>query len=186
MDYRKMLAFHQQVKSDVTVGVVRVPIEQAHRFGTVAVDAEGRIREFVEKSSTPQSNLASMGIYVFNKDVLAERLTEDADEPNSAHDFGYAILPKMVKRDKVFAYQFDGYWQDVGTIEAYYEASMELLQEQPSFSLDSTWPILTEGDVLSSLSRESQEGCIENSLISPGVCNQGAGRKLRSVTGCLG
>ncbi len=101
MDYRKILAFHEQVKADVTVGVVQVPIEQADRFGTVTVDAEGRIVDFVEKSGTPRSDLVSMGIYVFNTEVLAERLIEDAAQPNSPHDFGYAVIPDMVKRDRV-------------------------------------------------------------------------------------
>ena len=127
MDYRKMLAFHEKVKADATVGVIRVPVEEAHRFGTVIVNGEGRIQEFVEKSSRPLSTLASMGIYVFNKDILVKRLAEDASIKDSPHDFGYAVLPDMVKRDRVFAYEFNGYWQDIGTVEAYYQANMELL-----------------------------------------------------------
>jgi len=183
MDYRNMLAFHEKVGADATVGVIRVPIEQASRFGTLATDSEGRIREFVEKSSRPESNLASMGIYVFNKDILAERLLEDAREPKSPHDFGYAILPGMVRRDRVFAYEFSGYWQDIGTVEAYYEANMELLGVQPRFSLDSNWPILTEngtpftemprqGSIVNSLVSPGCliKGHVQNSILSPGVC----------------
>ncbi len=135
MDYRSLLAFHEKVQADVTVGVIRVPIEAARRFGTVAIDAGNRIKEFVEKSSSPLGSLASMGIYVFNKDVLIHRLVEDAALKDSPHDFGYAILPGMVKRDRVFAYEFNGYWQDIGTVESYYQANMELLSPQPQFSL---------------------------------------------------
>jgi glucose-1-phosphate adenylyltransferase len=172
MDYRKMLAFHEQVKADVTVGVVVVPIEQAYRFGTVTLSADSRVLDFVEKSETPQSNLASMGIYIFNKDILAERLIQDAAEPASPHDFGYAILPKMVKQEKVFAYRFNGYWQDIGTIESYYEANMQLIQKQPSFTLDGTWPIFTEDNSQVPMKKLSQ-GSVENSLISPGCVIKG-------------
>jgi glucose-1-phosphate adenylyltransferase len=171
MDYRNMLAFHKKVKADATVGIVHVPVEQSHRFGTVVVDTEGRIVEFVEKSSRPHSDLVSMGIYVFNKDFLAVRLAEDASEAASPHDFGYSILPKIVKRDRVFAYEFNGYWQDIGTVEAYYEANMELLRAKPRFSLDSNWPISAESNA--SPVEPSPEVSIENSLISPGCLIKG-------------
>ncbi|MCJ7655509.1 MAG: sugar phosphate nucleotidyltransferase, partial [Dehalococcoidia bacterium] len=167
MDYRKMLAFHEQVKADVTVGVAPVPIEQAHRFGILTTDANGRILEFVEKPELPQSNLASMGIYIFNKDILAERLIEDAEQPDSPHDFGYAVIPGMVKRDRVYAYKFDGYWRDIGTTEAYYAANMELTSPKSSFSLNGAWPIFTEGNTLS-VTRILDQGSIKNSLVSPG------------------
>jgi glucose-1-phosphate adenylyltransferase len=172
MDYRKMLAFHEQMKADVTVGVVRVPVEQAHRFGTISTDAEGRIIDFTEKASMPISSLASMGIYVFNNDVLARRLVEDAAQANSPHDFGYAVIPRMVEKDRVYAFEFDGYWQDIGNIEAYYWANMELTREKPSFSLDGTWPILTENHN-SSLLSISRQGTVRNSLISPGCVIKG-------------
>lgn len=124
------------------MGVIRIPIEEAYRFGTVAVDRGNRVRGFVEKSPNPVSSLASMDIYVFNKEVLARRLAEDAAPPRSVHDFGYSIIPRMVEGDHVFAYQFSGYWQDIGTVEAYYAANMELLGERPRFSLDSTGQFL--------------------------------------------
>ncbi len=183
MDYLKMLAFHEQVNADVTVGVIQIPVEYTQRFGTVNVDAEGRIINFVEKSRTPLSNLASMGIYIFNADVLTERLIEDASQPNSPHDFGYAILPGMVKRDRVFAFKFESYWQDIGTIEAYYKANMELTRDTPSFSLNGRWPVLTDdnrilqpktsphGSVINSIVSPScvVKGRVENSILSPGV-----------------
>ncbi len=171
-DYRKMLAFHQDVKADVTVGIIPVPIEQASRFGTVSIDANNRIIEFLEKSLTPHSNLASMGIYVFNKDVLTERLVEDAADPLSQHDFGYSLLPDMVKRDRVFAYSFNGYWQDIETIEAYIEANMELTKPQPHFSLNGITPVLT-GDQKLPAPRISKQASIRNSLVSPGCVIRG-------------
>lgn len=172
MDYRRMIAFHQAMKADVTVGVVSVPAEETQRFGTVTVDAAGRIREFLEKSPKPLSGLASMGIYVFNQDLLAKRLREDAGDPASEHDFGYAILPRMVKTDRVFAYRYEGYWQDIGTTEAYYQANMELLVNQPRFSLNGDWAILGESDALT-VPIENREGSIVNSLISPGCIVNG-------------
>ena len=172
MDYRQMLAFHRQVKADVSVGVLPVPIEQAYRFGTVRVDSGSQITEFTEKVRNPQSNLASMGIYIFNKKILMERLIEDAALPASPHDFRYAILPEMVRCDRVFAYQFQGYWQDIGTRDAYYAANMELIGPQPSFSLDSQWHILTGQQDLA-LIKKANQGSIQNSLISSGCVIKG-------------
>jgi glucose-1-phosphate adenylyltransferase len=172
MDYRKIIDFHTMLKADLTVGVVRVPPEEIHRFGTVSVDDESRIREFVEKSSRPNGDLASMGIYVFRKELLVRRLSQDAAESGSPHDFGYAVLPRMVKQDRVYAYEFDGYWQDIGTMDAYYKANMELLEEHPGYSLDSDWPIFCESPVLPVHVR-SREGNITNSLISPGCVING-------------
>jgi len=172
LDYRKMLAFHQETDADVTVGVIPVSIEETHRFGTVTLDASGRITDFLEKSPVSRSNLASMGIYVFNRKVLAERLIEDASDQTSRHDFGYSLLPEMVKRDRVFAYQFEGYWQDIGTVEAYYEANMELTKEQPCFSLNSATPVMTQEQLLSPPCISKQSSII-NSLVSPGCVVRG-------------
>jgi glucose-1-phosphate adenylyltransferase len=172
MDYRKMLAFHRQMRADATVAVVPVPIEQANRFGIVTTDGNERIVDFEEKPELPQGNLVSMGIYVFNKQVLIERLIEDAEIPNSPHDFGHAILPGMVNRDNVFAYKFDGYWRDIGNPQAYYEANMELILSKPSFSLDGTLPVLSASEHLPQ-PRKSQQASIENSLVSPGCVIKG-------------
>jgi glucose-1-phosphate adenylyltransferase len=136
------------------------------------VDGEGRIREFIEKSSRPIGNLASMGIYVFNKELLMKRLDEDAVESGSPHDFGYAVLPRMVRQDRVYAYEFEGYWQDIGTMDAYYQANMELLAERPGYSLDNDWPIFCESPVLP-VHIKGREGNITNSLISPGCVING-------------
>ncbi len=172
MDYRKMLAFHRATGADVTVGVVEVPVEEARRFGTVRVDGQNQVTEFVEKSPNPCSTLASMGIYIFNRRVLSERLCEDAAKPNSPHDFGYAILPGMVQRDRVFAYRFDGYWQDIGTIEAYYQSNMELLGSNSGLHFDSSWPIMTEKNALPEC-QIGEQGTVINSIISPGCVING-------------
>jgi glucose-1-phosphate adenylyltransferase len=172
MDYREMIAFHEQTKAAVTVGVIRVPIEEAHRFGTVTLGDSGEILEFVEKSKNSLSNLASMGIYIFNRDILAQRLAEDAVRPDSPHDFGYAILPGMVGRNTVNAYEFTGYWQDIGTPQAYYAANMELVCAQPRFSLDGTQPVLTQCLNLPPPYISSQ-AMVVNSLVSPGCVIKG-------------
>jgi glucose-1-phosphate adenylyltransferase len=182
MNYGDMVAFHERAKADVTVGVIRVPIEDAYRFGTVSVSDDGTIQKFVEKSRNRDSNLASMGIYVFNKDVLAERLAGNA-RTDFPHDFGYSILPGMVGRDRVKAYEFTGYWQDIGTPEAYYAANMELLSTQPRFSLDGTKPVLSQrlnlpppyiSDGAMVINSLISPGCVikgyvKNSILSPGV-----------------
>jgi len=183
MDYSPMLASHKKAKADVTVGVIPVPIEQAHRFGIINTDNDGRITDFVEKPKIPRSNLVSMGIYVFSKEILFRRLSEDARQSNSPHDFGYAIIPNMVKRDRAYAYKFSDYWQDIGTVESYYQANTELCRQTPLYSLDSHWPILTrerhsfipsisrQGSVKNSIvsSRCIIKGEVENSVLSPGV-----------------
>ncbi|HEY8476595.1 MAG TPA: sugar phosphate nucleotidyltransferase, partial [Chloroflexota bacterium] len=147
MDYRPFLAFHQEVGADVTVAVMEVPIEEAHRFGILTLNAEGRVVEFQEKPAHPTSNLVSMGIYVFDADKLVQRLEEDARDPESTHDFGRAIIPRMVAVDKVYAYRFQGYWVDVGTIQSYWEANMDLLAEPPPLDLyDTSWLIHTRSE----------------------------------------
>jgi len=184
MDYRRMLAFHKQMKADVTVGVVPVPIEDAYRFGIATVDDQSRIVDFVEKPRFPRSNLVSMGIYLFNKKVLYDRLIEDATQPDSLHDFGYVIIPKIISADRVFAYKFNGHWRDIGTAKAFYEANMEIISPQARISLDGSWPILTgeknclpptelfnTGSVINSLVSPGCviKGRVENSILSPGV-----------------
>jgi len=172
MDYRQMLAFHEHVKADATVGVIPVPIEEAHRFGIVTVDPGSRIVDFIEKPKHPQSNLVSMGIYVFNKRILCKKLTEDAARSDSSHDFGYAILPGMVQRDRVFAYEFKDYWRDIGTASAYYEANMEIMRQQARFSLDGGRPVLT-AERISQFPGHIDTGNVVNTIISPGCVIKG-------------
>jgi len=183
MDYRNMLAFHERAGADITIGVVSIPLKQAHRFGIVKIDDEGRIIDFVEKPQKATSNLASMGIYLFNTQSLIDRLIEDSGNSQSDHDFGRTIIPSMVKKHKVFAYRFQEYWQDIATVEAYYGANMELIHKLPNISLNGNWPILTNDfdvrppklinnpNIRNSLIGEgcTIEGHIENSILFPNV-----------------
>jgi glucose-1-phosphate adenylyltransferase len=172
MDYRDMLAYHQEKQADVTVGITQVPLREASRFGTLTQDPEGRIKEFVEKSSTPVSDLASMGIYIFNREFLITQLAKDAHNANSPHDFGYAILPSIIEQNRVFGYVFKGYWQDIGTVESYYQTNMQLLGGQDSFDLNL---IETVSSVNGSTCQDivNMPGRIVNSLISPGCFIEG-------------
>jgi glucose-1-phosphate adenylyltransferase len=172
INYREMLALHERTGADVTVGAVSVPIEQASRFGIITSDAQGMITDFVEKPQTAMSNLASMGIYVFKRQVLLEHLTEDSRQQSLPHDFGQNVIPRMVRQNKVFAYRFEGYWQDIGTVEAYYEANMKLVRELPSISLNGNWPIMTS-DYSPLPPKIINSGNIRNSLVSAGCVVRG-------------
>jgi glucose-1-phosphate adenylyltransferase len=145
MDYDVMAAFHMDQGADATVATIRVPIEEASRFGIVTVDENFAVIEFVEKPKAPPSNLANMGVYIFNTKVLDHVLWEDRDLPESSHDFGKDILPRMVAAGKrVLAFPFSGYWVDVGTLDSYWQAHMDLLKEKPPINLnDRSWIIHT-------------------------------------------
>lgn len=136
MDYADMLATHKKNNADLTIAVMAVPWEDASRFGLLVADETGRITEFQEKPPVPKSNLASMGIYIFNKQLLVDELRLDAEDPNSEHDFGGNIIPKLLADGRrLYTYEFEGFWRDVGTIASFHETSMELLGEKPSFDL---------------------------------------------------
>lgn len=143
MNYDKMLAFHKQNNADVTVATIKVPIEEASRFGIVNTGKNDRIEMFEEKPKNPKSDLASMGIYVFTAKKLYKYLEEDEKNPESSNDFGKNILPEMLARgERMFAYVFSGYWKDVGTIDSLYDANMDLLGDKPSFDIsDTNWRI---------------------------------------------
>lgn len=137
MDYSDLLQHHKESGADVTVSVVEVPWKETHRFGILNTTEDMRIYEFDEKPENAKNNLASMGIYMFNWKTLKKYLEEDRKKTDSGHDFGHNILPEMVKDElDLFAYRFEGYWKDVGTIESYWEANMDLLQEDLSLSLN--------------------------------------------------
>ncbi len=128
MDYNKMLEAHEANNADLTVSVIQVPWEEASRFGIMTADDEGRITKFSEKPKNPDSNLASMGIYIFTWKAFREALLEDHDDEKSTHDFGNDLIPKMLaKKQKLFVYQFEGYWRDVGTVQSYYDSQMDLM-----------------------------------------------------------
>ncbi len=149
MDYREMLCCHKENDADLTVSVMKVPMEEASRFGIMTVDGSGRIIRFSEKPKEPDSNLASMGIYIFKKDVLEKALIEDSADASSDHDFGKNIIPKLLAEGKrLFCYEFSGFWMDVGTISSYHETSMDLLEAKPRFDLhDRDFPIFSNENI---------------------------------------
>ena len=146
MNYDKMLTFHKENKADATIAVIGVPMKEASRFGIMNTDEEGKIVEFEEKPAHPKSNLASMGIYIFTWKTLRKLLIADMKDPNSHHDFGKDIIPTLLNDGKkLMAYQFKGYWKDVGTIDSLWEANMDLLDKKNELNLsDSSWKIYTE------------------------------------------
>ncbi|MCB5184250.1 glucose-1-phosphate adenylyltransferase [Methylobacillus gramineus] len=196
MDYGQMLAAHVRNKADMTVACINVPLEEAKSFGVMGVDAADRVVDFTEKPSEPKAlpndpthALASMGIYVFNASFLYEQLIRDADDPHSTHDFGHDIIPYLINKYRVFAHRFtdscvgaaDGnyYWRDVGTIDAYWEANMELTKVVPELNLyDRQWPIWTYQEQLPPakfvFDNEERRGQATDSLVSGGCIISGA------------
>jgi len=145
MDYSAMLKFHIQTEADATIAVIEVPMEEAPRYGIMATDMTNRIVEFHEKPKTPKSNLASMGIYIFNWQKVKRYLQEDNDDAQSSNDFGKDIIPKMLNaREMLFAYKFKGYWRDVGTIKSLWDANMELLGDDELNLSDPTWKVFSK------------------------------------------
>lgn len=150
MDYAKMLAFHKEKGADCTIAVLEVPKEEASRFGIMATDENDKIYEFAEKPKEPKSNLASMGIYIFTWDKLHQYLISDEENPNSENDFGKNIIPAMLNdNQKLYAYRFEGYWKDVGTIDSLWEANMDLLNKSVPMNLyDDSWKIYARNPVM--------------------------------------
>ena len=148
MDYELMLDYHKASKAAVTIAVMPVPIEEASRFGVMVTDDTGRITEFQEKPPVPKSNLASMGIYIFDWKVMKEAFLALKDQPNL--DFGMHVLPYCLEKGmRLFAYEFNGYWKDVGTLQSYWEANMELIDVVPEFNLyEEFWKVYTKGDII--------------------------------------
>ncbi len=167
MDYEVMLDFHKSNNADMTIAAMPVPLEEAKRFGVVITDDTSRIVEFEEKPEHPRSNLASMGIYIFTWSVLREALIAKSSEPNC--DFGKHIIPYCHGRgDRIFAYEYSGYWKDVGTLGSYWEANMELIDIIPVFNLyEEFWKIYTKSDVLPP-QFIAKDAVINKSLISEG------------------
>lgn len=167
MDYEVMLDFHKKNNADVTIAVMPVPMEEASRFGIVVTDDESRIKEFQEKPPEPKSNLASMGIYIFTWKVLREALLENKDVENC--DFGMHIIPYCFEQNRrIFAYEFNGYWKDVGTLKSYWEANMELIDLIPVFNLyEDYWKIYTNSNAIAP-QYISSESKIEKAIVAEG------------------
>ena len=175
MNYAKMHDDHIQHKADATIAVIEVPMKEASRFGIMNTDGEtDRITEFVEKPPVPESNLASMGIYIFNWKLLRKLLLADMKNPDSNHDFGKDIIPTLLGDEKrLFAYRFKGYWKDVGTIDSLWEANMDLLSPDNELDLsDLTWKIYTE-DVTALPQYIGTEARIQNAYITQGCVIEG-------------
>ncbi len=167
MDYEEMLDFHKANKADVTIAAMPVPIEEANRFGIVVADEEKRIQKFEEKPDHPSSNMASMGIYIFSWKVLKDVLVALKDQSNC--DFGKHIIPYLhEKGSRIFAYEYNGYWKDVGTLGSYWEANMELIDLIPEFNLyEKYWKIYTKCDIIVP-QYVAPEAIVEKSLIGEG------------------
>jgi glucose-1-phosphate adenylyltransferase len=193
MDYGTMVAHHVEKAADMTVGCIEVELEQAKQLGVMSVDAENRVRSFEEKPKNPppiagreELALASMGIYVFNSAFLYEQLIKDADEPDSTHDFGKDIIPDVIGKYRVIAYPFrdvrsggQAYWRDVGTVDAYWEASQELIGVTPPLNLyDETWPIWSYQEQLPPakfvFDDDTRRGMAVDSMVAGGCVISGA------------
>jgi glucose-1-phosphate adenylyltransferase len=193
MDYGPMIAQHVENQADITVGCIEVPIDQAKEFGVMGTDTEGRIYSFIEKSDNPKAMpgnekiaLCSMGIYIFNTDFLFEQLIRDSETPNSTRDFGKDIIPAAIGKYRVYAYPFrdvqsgeQSYWRDVGTVDAYWKANLELIGVTPELNLyDHEWPIWTYQEQLPPakfiFDEEDRRGMAVDSMVSGGCLISGA------------
>ncbi|RPI94367.1 MAG: glucose-1-phosphate adenylyltransferase [Chloroflexi bacterium] len=187
MDYEPMVSFHLDQQADLTMGTIHVPIEEASRFGVLTTDSKYRVTSFLEKPPDPPSNLANMGVYLFNRELLDKILWEDRMNPESSHDFGKDIIPRLITSNaRVFAFPYTGYWMDVGTVQSYWQAHMDMLSPTPKLQLyHRSWIIHTRTEerpparlpatahVFASM---ICDGCyvgsdarVESSVLSPGV-----------------
>lgn len=205
MDYHKMVAYHQKNQADLTIGALHVDLEAAQQFGVMEIDSDGQIVGFAEKPEDPkpipgdeQHALASMGIYVFSARFLFEQLCQDATNNDSAHDFGRDVIPSIINSQRVFAFPFrdenkkvDSYWRDVGTLDAYYDANMELITVDPLLNMyDNEWPIRTYYPnlpppkfVFAESGPDGRCGMALDSIVCQGAIVSG-GRVQRSILGC--
>ena len=185
MDYDKMLDYHKEMNADATIAVIEVPMKEASRFGIMNTDGAGRIVEFEEKPEHPKSNLASMGIYIFNWKLLRKMLLADMKDPDSHHDFGKDIIPQLLNDNKTLAaYKFKGYWKDVGTIDSLWEANMDLLDSRNELNLnDASWRIYTE-DTPTLPQYIGPNAKIDKAFITQGCVVEGDVKHSVLFTGC--
>jgi glucose-1-phosphate adenylyltransferase len=187
MDFEPMISFHLDQRADLTMGTIHVPIEEAPRFGILGTDSKYRVTSFLEKPSAPPSNLANMGVYLFNRELLDKVLWEDKVDPDSSHDFGKNIIPRLLESDaRIFAFPYTGYWMDVGTSQSYWQAHMDMLSPSPKLKLyNRSWIIHTRTEEYpparipakaSIYASQICNGCyigadtrVESSVLSPGV-----------------
>ena len=169
MDYAKMLQFHKEKNAACTIAMLEVPWEEASRFGLMFTDDDGRITAFEEKPKNPKSNKASMGVYMFTWEKLRQYLIDDENAPGSSNDFGKNVIPAMHEAgERLFAYEFDGYWKDVGTIDSLWEANLDLLNKKANIDLsDPSWKIYGRGTI-SAPQYISDKATVENSIVAEG------------------
>ena len=184
MNYDKMLAAHKEAKADATIAVIGVPMKEASRFGIMNTDESGRIVEFEEKPEHPKSNLASMGIYIFNWKLLRKTLLADMKNADSSHDFGKDIIPALLNDEKkLCAYKYKGYWKDVGTIDSLWEANMDLLDKNNALDLnDPAWKIYTE-DVTALPQYIGADAVVDRAFITQGCVVNGKVKNSVLFTG---
>jgi len=182
MDYAAMLRFHQEKNADVTLATIQVPREDASRFGIMEIDENQRIKAFVEKPHIPPGTMANMGVYIFNTPILDEALWQDHQDTRSTHDFGKDILPKLIESElKIYAYPYDGYWVDVGTINSYWQAHMDLLAHPPALDLyNRSWIIHTRTEERPPAFVDTNTE-IANSLISDGCIIEEGAKVIHSI-----
>ncbi len=186
MDYREMLATHITNNADLTIAVMPVPWEDASRFGILTTNEDHQVTKFTEKPEQPDSNLASMGIYVFSYDFLVNALEEDAINQRSSHDFGNDIIPKALADGKrLFVHEYNGFWKDVGTIASYHETSMDLLGENPEFDLFDTKHPIMSNDSTRPPHYIGPDGRVDDSLVANGCKIMGTVRHSIISTDCV-
>ena len=185
MNYDKMLDYHKEMNADATIAVIEVPMKEASRFGIMNTDGNGRIVEFEEKPEHPKSNLASMGIYIFNWKLLRKILLADMKNPDSHHDFGKDVIPCLLNDNKTLAaYKFKGYWKDVGTIDSLWEENMDLIDSRNELNLnDPTWKIYTE-DTPALPQYIGPNAKIDKAFITQGCVVEGEVKHSVLFTGC--
>ena len=185
MNYDKMLDYHKEMNADATIAVIEVPMKEESRFGIMNTDGNGRIVEFEEKPEHPKSNLASMGIYIFNWKLLRKILLADMKNPDSHHDFGKDVIPCLLNDNKTLAaYKFKGYWKDVGTIDSLWEANMDLIDSRNELNLnDPTWKIYTE-DTPALPQYIGPNAKIDKAFITQGCVVEGEVKHSVLFTGC--
>ena len=186
MDYAAMLADHVKNEADCTIAVLNVPIEEASRFGIMNTEPDGKIYEFEEKPKEPKSTKASMGVYIFRWDILREYLVADDADPTSSNDFGKNIIPKLLADEhRLYAYEFDGYWKDVGTIDSLWQANMEILGENPELDMRDPDSCIYARNYAHPSSYIAPDAEIVNSYIAEGSCVYGKVRNSVVSTGCV-
>jgi len=185
MDYKSMIKYHEKKGADCTIAVLDVPLSEASRFGIMNTHEDGKIYEFEEKPKVPKSTNASMGVYVFKWDVLRSYLIADEEDPSSSNDFGKNIIPNMLNDGKsMYAYGFDGYWKDVGTIESLWQANMDLLDDNSGLKLKDGKNKIYARNYAQCASRITKKALVENSLITEGCTINGTVKDSIISTGC--